>query len=235
MSTSGITTFELSRDELVAAAIRKLAVNGDGVSPSTTQITNAAQALNAMLKTFQSYGMPLWAIKEYDVPMTLGTVKYNIGTGQTINTPMPLKVLQASLIKADGTDLPLIIETHYNYNLLPPASASSGEPTQIMYEPLAKYGVLNVWPAPDNSTSVIRLTYQRPFEDFTTSTDTPDFPSYWTEALIYGLAVRLAPEYGVPIQDRGLLVKEAEMYKQIALDFGVEEGGFTISPDWSRR
>lgn len=236
MATSGTTVFELTRDEIIAAALRKLAVYGDGQTATTTQLTTASQALNAMLKTFQTYGMPLWAIKEYTFALTSGTSTYQIGVGKTLATPLPLKLLQAQLINTDDeSSTPINIYTHYDFNLLS-NNSSSGLPVTLMYEPLASYGIINVWPEPDATAAAdyqITITYQRPFEDFSAGTNTPDFPSYWTEALIYGLAWRLSPEYGVPPNDRTALAKEAELFKQLALDFGVEEGSFKIMPNWN--
>jgi hypothetical protein len=63
------------------------------------------------------------------------------------------------------------------------------------------------------------------------STDDLDFPPYWTEAIIYGLADRLAPEYGVPLQDRQVLSQQAERFHQTALMFGQEEGSLFFQPE----
>ncbi len=64
-------------------------------------------------------------------------------------------------------------------------------------------------------------------------TDTLDFPQWWHEAVIYGLASRLAPEYGIPLQDRSMYQKEAEYFLQEALSFGTEEGSLYLAPDWT--
>jgi hypothetical protein len=233
MATSGITTFELTRNEIIYAALRKLVAYGDGQTPTTTQIDTAAQALNAMLKTFQTDGMPLWAIKEYTFALT-ATSTYEIGIGKTLATPVPLKIIQARIVHiTEDTSTPLNIYPRYDFNLLGDTS-STGYPVNMMYEPLAKYGIIKLWPVPDTTTIAnyeCTITYQRPFEDFSASTDTPDFPSYWTEALIYGLAWRLAPEYGIPPNDRKILSAEAIAFKDAALSFGTEEGSVFFQPD----
>lgn len=235
MATSGSTTFELQRDQIINAALRKLSVFGDGQSPSATQVTNAAQALNAMLKSFQTDGMPLWAIKEYTFSITASTETYQIGSGKTLNTPVPLKILQAFLVNnVSGNKIPMNISTHYDYNNIS-ISSTTGMPIHLMYEPLNGYGNINLWPVPDSNAATtysINILYQRPFEEFNGATDTPDFPSYWTEALIYGLAWRLSAEYGVPINDRSLLAKEAEVFHAQALGFGTEEGSIKFQPHW---
>lgn len=232
MSTSGTTVWSLQRDEVINGALRKLAVLSGGSSPATYEITNAAETLNAMVKGFQADGMPVWAIKKYTFTVVSGTSVYNIGNSQTLNTPMPLKVLQAYRNQANSVNVPMNIYTNYNFNLLP-LTLTSGVPINLYYQPLSNYGVISLWPIPDDSTTTITLVYQRPFEDMNTATDDFDFPPYWTEALIYGLAWRLAPEYGVPIQDRAAMMKEAEFFHQQALMYGSEEGSIYMTPDWA--
>lgn len=235
MSTSGTTTWSMQRDSIIAAALRKLAVLSGGASPEAYQITNASEAMNAMLKTFQTDGMPLWAMKSYTFTTIVGQSQYVIGDGQALNTPMPLKVTQAwRNVSSNSSNVPMNIYTDYNYNVLPLAT-SSGTPVNLYYQPMNTSGNINLWPKPADATTTITLRYQRPFEDMNSATDSLDFPSYWTEAIIYGLALRLAPEYGVPLQDRQLLEKEAEFFHQQALSFGTEEGGLFFQPDFTGR
>lgn len=231
MSTSGSTTWKLQRDSLITAALRKLAVLSGGSSPEAYQITNAAEALNAMLKTFQTDGMPLWAMKSYTFTTVVGQSQYAIGVSQALDTPYPLKVTQAwRNVSSNSSNVPMNVYTDYNFNLLPLAT-SSGTPVNLYYQPQNEVGNINLWPKPADATTTITIRYQRPFEDMNSATDDLDFPSYWTEAVIYGLALRLAPEYGVPLQDRQLLQKEAEFFHQQALSFGTEEGGFFFQPE----
>ena len=234
MSTSGVSTWSLQRDAVINSALRKLAVLSGGSTPQTYEITNAAEALNAMLKGFQADGMPLWAIKKYTFTTVVGQAQYLIGNGQALAVPAPLKVLQAYRNQTNSVNVPMNVYTNYNYNILP-LTTSSGVPINLYYQPKSTLGEINLWPMPSDATTTITLVYQRPFEDMVASTDDFDFPSYWTEALIYGLAYRLSPEYGIPLMDRTDLMKMAEMFHQQALMFGVEEGSLYIQPDWSGR
>lgn len=235
MATSGVTTWQLTQDSLVQSALRKLEVIGDGVVSTSTQTANAVLALNAMLKTFIAKGMPLWAINEYTFSLTAAH-NYTIGVGQTLNTPAPLKIIQATLTNtADSTGIPLTIYTHYDYNLLT-NTGSTGVPIALEYEPLNQRGTIKLWPKPDTntiSTRRVTIVYQRPFEDMVSSTDTLDFPQWWSEPIIYGLAWRLAPEYGIPASERAQLKQEAQMLLEEALSFGTEEGSFKFQPDWT--
>jgi hypothetical protein len=118
------------------------------------------------------------------------------------------------------------ILTRQEYNMLG-NKTSSGNPIQVFYDPQNSYGDLHVFPVPtatEAAGNTITIHYQRPFEDFDASTDTPDFPQEWYDAITYGLATRLAPEYGIPSTDRRTLWQEMLTIKQDALNFGLEEG-----------
>lgn len=229
MSTSGVTTWNLKRDDLIKAALRKLAVLSGGSTPATYEVTNATEALNALLKGFQADGMPLWAMSSYSFTTTVGVAAYNIGVGQTLNTPMPMKVVQAWRGASSYSNVPMNVYSNTNYNVLP-LTNSSGTPVNLYYQPLSTYGTINLWPYPVDAATTITLRYQRPFEDMVSSTDDLDFPSYWTETVIYGLADRLAPEYGIPLEDRKMLSMQASAFHANALSFGSEDSSFYIQP-----
>ena len=221
------TIFSITRDDIITAALRKLGVVAQGELPTTDMITEAAFALNTLVKSWEADGMPLWALRTTAIPLIAGQASYNIGIGQAINTDKPLKVIQAwNRTTSSSIDIPMRIITKDEYSRLG-NKTSSGNPIQIYYEPQKNIGVLTVYPVPDSTyatSNVIYITYQRPYEDINTSTDVPDFPQEWYDAVIYGLACRLAPEYGIPAESRQLLVREASDIKAGALSFGTEEG-----------
>lgn len=235
MATSGDTTWQLQRDQIIAAALRKVGF-AEGETPNANQIQYAAEALNALIAAWRVDGMPVWAMKTYTMPLTADVMDYEIGVGQTVNTPMPMKLTQA--IRVDtlgGTRVPLNIYTDYDFKLLSNFASTKGVPVQCYYQPKSTSGTLRFWPIPDATVAgqyEIELTYQRPFEEFDNATDEPDLPSYWTRAIIYGLAYDLSPEYGVGLPDRKSLQTDAVMYKDLALSYGTEEGSITFKPDW---
>lgn len=234
MATSNSTNFSVSRDDIIKRALRIIGVTSQGETPTTDQINEASLALNGLVKAWQADGMPLWAIKEYSITLTSGVNSYTIGVGATVNTPKPLKVLQAFYRNTtSNVDIPIRIITKQQYLMLG-NKTTTGTPIQIYYEPLLDTGILHVFPTPgttDASAGTIYIIYQRPYEDFDASTDTPDFPQEWYDAVTYGLASRLAPEYGVPIGDRKTLFQEMTLIKQDALNFGLEEGSLYFQVD----
>lgn len=79
MSTTGISNFTVTRDQIIAAALRTLQELGAGETASVEDYTNCNQALNIMLKSWQKKGAALWLYQEVEVPMVTGIATYTIG------------------------------------------------------------------------------------------------------------------------------------------------------------
>ena len=232
MTTSGQTIIEMNRDSICNAAGRKIGAIALGQTLSSTELTNATEALNNLVAELQTKGMPLWSRKQSLVPMTT-TSSYTIGVGLTVNMPFPLKILQAWTIPTSGGAVQELWPNPIdNFNRLP-SNGSSGTPNQYTYQPFINYGVFRIWPTPDATTVSNRslyISYLAPFEGFVSAGDTPYFPREWNNTLIYGLSDLLAPEYGVPLNDRGMFKKEYQEHLEVALDFGLENASIYFKP-----
>ena|ERR1700757_428435 len=229
MTTSSTYTVQYTRDDLVTAALYKLGVIADGQSPTATNLTRGAMALNMVVGNLRAKGMPMWERNSYTFSTTPNTSTYNIGTGQTFNTPYPLKLLQCYRTDS-GTRIDMDIEADYNFNQLP--INSTGIPIKVTYQPKVNIGILKLWPTPDTTaaSSTFTIVYQQPFQYFINSTDTADFPEEWYLPLVYNTAVVLAPEWGIPLGDRNMLMGEAKMYTEDALSMGGEDASMFIQP-----
>jgi hypothetical protein len=233
MTTSNSTDFSVTRDQLIAGALRIAGAIAQGETPSATLVTETAEALNMLVKSMQADGMPLWALKKYEVTLT-ATGDYTIGVSQTVNTPKPLKVLQAYLHNTSSdVDTPIRVINKQEYEMLG-NKTSVGLPNQLYYEPLITTGVMHVHPVPDATIAAaytVKIIYQRPFEDFDATADEPDFPQEYYDCLKFGLADRIAPEHGLSIQERSDLSRRAKEMRIEALSFGTEEGSMFFQPD----
>jgi hypothetical protein len=70
----------VTRDDIIAAALRKLGVLAEGQSPSSNQTTYAAQALNLMMQSLAADGLPLWYIKTGYIYPTTGTNEISLAS-----------------------------------------------------------------------------------------------------------------------------------------------------------
>lgn len=99
MATSGTTTFTVTRDQIIEAALRSLAVLEEGATPGPNALENASFSLNLILKKWQSEGIKIWTIKEYTLPLVPNQTSYTIGPSGTynLNAAKPLRLIQAYL------------------------------------------------------------------------------------------------------------------------------------------
>lgn len=225
MTVSAVTSWELTRDDIIKSALRKCGVLAKGQTPATEDYNDCAVALNALIQTLSTEGMPLWKRTTVNTTIVAATQSYTVSNVWKI----------AQIILADisgGTQIELTQKSLYDLNRLP--DTSTGEPVHYSYTPGLENGTVKVWPIPTATTAAnktLQIVYQKEFFSFNASTDTPDFPVYWTEALIYGLAKSIAPEYGVPLQDRQMLEVEFSKAKAAAEGFGDEDGSLYFSPE----
>jgi len=237
MSTSGNTIKVLTRDEIIGSALRKLVVIDETQTPSSQQITFAAEALNLLVAEFRTLGMSVWARADMTIPLVSGQKTYTIGVGQTINSPYPMYIYNMVLQQPPyDTQIEVMQKAKIDFNLLP--VGSSGVPVAYTYQPQVNVGQLSVWPTPDSSVPVgtrLVLTYQRPIEVFDIATDNPDFPQEWGNALIYNLALALADEYGVAADKQNRIEKAAANHLSAALSNSTEQGSLFMMPDWQQR
>lgn len=232
MTTSNATIWQMTRDEMITASLRKLTVLAEGESANAAQIAAAIPALNGLISNFQTLGMLLWKRVEREISFVAGQDTYVFGEGQAINTPYPLKISQAIVSYSGASQVDLEIIPHFNFNLL--TKNTSGTPVKGSYHPKNDVGTFYVWPIPDAScaaNNTLILTYQEPFDVFTAGTETADFPREWANAIIYGLSDLLSDEYGLPLDDRRHIEKRASKWLSSALEGASEETSLFFFPD----
>ena len=140
----------------------------------------------------------------------------------------PLRIINAYLHDhSSGFDRPIQIVSKQEYDMLG-AKTSASIPNQLVYDPQLGNGIAYFYPQMSDGKSCIIIIIQRPFEDFDAASDTPDFPQEWYDVLTYLTAVRIAPIYGMPYNDRQVLRQEANMLLDDALGNEPETGSIFL-------
>ena len=314
-------TFNMTRDQIINSAARKIGeFDPDSVTTLTaTQITNAAEDLNVMLKAFMGHGLDLWTSAFANVFLQPNQRTYTLGTssldnaayttlnqatnvvvtqlatsaaasatsitvnnstglvsGQSIGIALdtlstfwttvvsvvgttvtitlglpsgasaanwvyaytqkidrPLRIVDAFIRQNNQNDVPVEIITRAQYVKFG-LKSSPGRPTQLYYDPqltsMANGGVIYIYPTEFAASDVLYIDCQRPIGDVNTSSDNIDFPQEWLEAIIWGLAVRMCPEFGVPDSTYNRCVSQAEKSLALAMSFDQEVGSIFLQP-----
>lgn len=232
MPSSNNTIFQLTVQQLVEAALRKLTVLEEGQSSNADQLSTGTQALNTLVAALQTEGLLLWTRQEITVPLTASTTTYSIGIGQTVNTRFPTDIEQV-LVKQTSSGSTVELTKSHSKDILRLNDTNTGTPVQYSYTPYINYGQLRVWPAPTTEVAAdytLLVTSFTPLEYATASTETMYFPQEWHLSLIYELALLLADEYGKSLEERQWLSKLAGKYTKAASENTQEPASLFLYP-----
>lgn len=196
MATSGSTDFNLTRNEIIKAALRKCRAYDQGSEPTQEAIAEGAEALNVMVKAWQGRGVFLWTTEWVTKTFSSSDTSFSVASDT-------LGIQKAFYRDSSGDDTQIRIISFEEYNNIADKD-SAGTMSVIAFDTQLTPKIY-VWEPVDTFTDVLHYQRIRKLEDFDSSSDNPDFPEEWLEALIYGLAARLASEYGLPIHDRNEL------------------------------
>jgi len=244
MAVSGSFDFTLDRDSISTRALQMIGAVGSGQTPTAAELSDAADVLNLMLKSWQADGMQLWKIETQSLTPVASQSNYTWGPSGDINTLWrPEAVLEVYRREtATSTDVPLLRASRQDFTNLSD-KATEGTPTVFYFNPQdggagVRLAEFNLWITPDTNFATdytIEINYQKPFDDMDSATDSLSFPQYWELAVVLGLASLLSPEYGLGIRDQQMLEARADKAYARALSWDRDNDGsvFFQPAPWS--
>jgi len=179
---------------IITRALRLLGAAGSGATITTAEGTDGLEALNAMLDSWRTERLMVYAITQISWTAT-GATSYTIAaSGGTVTAERPVRVEYAAW--NDGTnDLPVeMLRLRCEYDAIPTKS-DTGQPAYAYYNPTYPAGTLYLWPVPGSGT--VKLGVWTAFSALSAVGDSVSLPPGYEDALVYNLAVRMAPEFGV--------------------------------------
>jgi len=222
MALSGFRDFIHTRGTIIQAAFRKL---GIGERSDSSEVSQAAEALNTLQLGWQKKGVFLWTIDPSSTAMQDGLANY---TENNVIAILPEGIYWQD---SDGNDHPIRVITDEEYDNIPDKDAS-GPPVYLhMRHEVLFTGVsainMSLWPVPGADEDTLDLHYRMilRLQDFDATGDNPDFPVWASDALIYGLAAELAYEYSLPPIEKAALEAKAEKLFQEVLDSSTQSTG----------
>lgn len=194
--------WQSSRNKLITRAFRLIGGKSLGEQLNAEEINIGIEVLNDMVKSWQSERIFLWTLKAITQSLSASTTTYALAANP------PVIGIERAFIRESGTDTPVTVLSWQDYWNIP-NKADEGRPTHIALDN-NKTPTLYVWLTP-NATYTLYLLAVTTLEDWESSSGSEDFPPRWTDALVYGLAARLADEYKVP--------ERAELWQRAELEF----------------
>lgn len=185
--------------DLIRASMRKLGVISAGEQPSAQEAADGLEALNALLESWNTERLFVFSIVPRQYNLVAGKQTYTIGPGGEFDGPRPVKIDQAYVIFTPNGDqpptIPIEILTLDQWASKEVKNTPSTFPTQMYNDSDNPLSNLSFWPIPTLVVPVVLWCWGQisAFPDINADISLP--PGYY-RALVYNLAVELAPEFG---------------------------------------
>jgi len=228
MTTSGTYDYSLSSGEGVLAAFERIQIR----VPSIRQehMLTARRELNFLQAEWSNKQVNLWKVELISNTLTQGTATYAVPARVVMMLDAYVSLNYGT---ADQTDRYITPMSRTNYASIA-AKSTQGFPTSYWYDRLSTAPTFTTWPVADgNGPYTLNYYACSQMQDASAyGSQTPDIPYLWTDAIVAGLAHRLARVYAPSLeQQRKADAMEAWM---IAATQNVENVPVIISPGISR-
>ncbi|MFH2076316.1 MAG: hypothetical protein ABIJ57_13385 [Pseudomonadota bacterium] len=179
---------------LIKAALRSIGVIATGEAPTTDEYADSLESLKFMLRHWQARNMRIYYTKQDTLALT-GAASYTIGSGGDCNTVRPASIRGAYVRDSNSFDHPVKIIDEDKYRSLRLKNIS-GTVEYIWYSPEYPLGKIYTFPT---GGSALYIDSLKPLTEPGAITSDVGFPPEYDEAVKWGLAVRLGPEFGRPL------------------------------------
>lgn len=178
---------------IITKAMLKAGILTKTESPSSDEANDGLDALNDLLSSWSNDSMLITSRVTELFTLTAGTLNYTIGASQTFNTARPISIVESHII--DGlisyeSMYQCPDEVYQGFNL----KTLQSIPSALNYSNAYPYGTIKLYPSPA-SAYTLSITSEKELSQFTLN-QTVSLAPGWNRALIYNLAIELAPEYG---------------------------------------
>ena len=221
MATSGTYDFSLTNAEIVTSAYALLQIRRPSLLAE--HLTDARIQLNLLLSSWSNLQVNLFNVDLVSVPLIAGQATYNVD-------PSTIMVLDAYL-SFNGSPLsnrlifPISRTEYASYS----NPSAQGTPSVFWFDRI-RAPTMTLWLVPDASSSYT-LNYYRCYQNQDANLpagETPAIPYRWLDAMVTGLAARLAKIYAPALEDK----READAQKawNIAATQDVENVDLVVAP-----
>ena len=183
---------------IINQAMKRLGVLSQGETPSSEEADDALESLNTMLDSWSTERLGVFDVTETIHTMTVAQAQYTVGSGGDIAITRPLQILRAFIRDnaSNPIDYPVRLLNQAEWNRIPSKLTNSTYPVNLFYDAEFPLGIINLWPVPSAAFKLVFNSVNQLTEltDLATSFSMP--PGY-KRAVIYNLAVEMAPDFGV--------------------------------------
>lgn len=199
--------------ELVTAALKKLGVIAPGESLASAEAVDALAELNRMISSWSNESLLIHAVvRETPLTLTVSDATYTMGTaGSFTNRPQSIdSALIRDETSSPAVEYPVRLLTLDEYTAIPAKDSEADYPTDLYDDGGYPLRTLTLYPVPSAAHKLVLFT-KRILTEIATLDTSLSVPPGYEDAMVYGLAIRLAPEYGKTVsQEVALIATESK-------------------------
>ena len=186
-------------NSIIQPALKLLGVIGQGETPATSDSDDARSILNTMIENWNIQDMNVLPRRVGSFSISGSADSYTIGSGQTWNTTRPTRILAAQHVIASGVANPVKVVDEAEFVALTNYSQAGGAIAALYYTNTntGAFTAGTVYIAPRGSNGqTINLYMLDSLPTFSDLVTTVALPTGYDQAIIYNLAVAIAPMFG---------------------------------------
>lgn len=229
MTTSGtVGQTQYPVNKIIEQACRRCGVKTPDINAEMLQV--GRDNLFLMLSSWANRGISLWEVREVEISLVAGQKTYEMPAG-TVDI---MQMLRRRYIDDQQNDINVTQLNFDDYTNLPNKEFLGNDPLQYWYDRRITPRI-TLWPVPNEdaaANATLIVWYHRQIEDVGAYTNTLDIPQRWIEAVVTGLAARMAMELpGVDMSRIALLNGAASQSLQEAEGEETDGAPIYIAPN----
>ncbi len=184
---------------LIKDAMRLIGVLASGENPSADEQSDALRSLNRMLENWSNERFIIHTTPKRSVSLVSGQGVYTVGAGGDFDFARPQRIEFATITQAgDDSEIPVEVINFHEWQQLAQKSTTSTIPTKLYMEGLFPLDNAHLYPVP-SAACTLNLYLWEPLVSITNASEEISLPPGYEDTLVYNLAKRLAPEFGVGV------------------------------------
>lgn len=180
---------------IIEDALKENLIISEGETPSATMYADGLRMLNRMCDTLSNNDDFAYYASQYSMAMT-GQTSFTIGPTGDLIQARPIKI-DTAVVTRLGITYPVKVIDNQRYDDLTLKTLSGANTAAIYYEGTYPNGTVYCYPLSTGCTLQMRVLNQ--VKNFAATTTQIDMPEGYEDFLMLGLAIRMAPSYGRPV------------------------------------
>ena len=183
--------------DLIKRSLRLLKVKESGESLTADEEADGLEALNGMLSSWSNQGLMQHGRTQISHTLTANDGTYTIGATGDIVTTTPVTIESAFIRDSNNVDLEIELINDEQFASIPLKTNIASYPSFMYFNRQFPNATINLYPIPSIAYTLYHNVIPQ-LANYTDGSDTVSLPEGYEDAIVYNLALRIAPEYKMP-------------------------------------